>query len=73
MSKLRQVRESRGLKRAFVAKKLAITPDHLNLLERGKAALNLKKIEVLATIYNMSFEETARVALDTIKESGFIG
>ncbi|KGN00339.1 hypothetical protein ADU90_13245 [Clostridium botulinum] len=73
MSKLREARESRGLKRGFVAQKLSITPDHLSLLERGKAALNLKKIELLATLYNMSFEETARVALDTIKESGFIG
>ncbi|QPW58641.1 helix-turn-helix domain-containing protein [Clostridium botulinum] len=43
MSKLREARESRGLKRGFVAQKLSITPDHLSLLERGKAALNLKK------------------------------
>lgn len=73
LREVREVREERGLQRGFVAQKLSITPDHLNLLERGKASLTLKKIEVISNIYNMTFEETARVALETLKESGYIG
>lgn len=69
MTKLREVRENRGLRRDFVAAKLSISPDHLNLIERGKTALTLNKIEALANLYNMKFEEMAKIALETIKGS----
>lgn len=68
MMQLREAREKAGLKRNFVADKLGISPDHLNLIERGKTPLNLVRIETLANLYNISFEEMARIALETIKK-----
>lgn len=68
MTQLRQARQKVGLRRDFVANKLGISADHLSLLERGKVKLDLLKTEKLATIYNMSFEEMSKIALETKKE-----
>ncbi|MHB9925377.1 hypothetical protein CF062_10880 [Clostridium botulinum] len=67
MTRLREAREKVGLRRNFVANKLEISPDHLNLIERGKTPLNLIRTEILANLYNISFEEMAKIALDTLK------
>ncbi|MCX7884731.1 MAG: helix-turn-helix domain-containing protein [Caloramator sp.] len=68
MTKLREAREKTGLRRNFVAKELKITGDHLNLIERGKVDLKLSKIATLANLYNLSFEEMAKIAFETWKE-----
>jgi len=68
MTQLRQARQKTGLRRDFVANKLGITADHLSLLERGKVKLDLLKTEKLANIYNITFEEMSKIALDTKKE-----
>lgn len=65
MTKLREARAKAGLKRNFVATKLGISPDHLNLLERGKAMLSLDKIETLAHLYQRSIEDMTKIALET--------
>ena len=73
MTRLREARENSGLRREFVAEKLGISPDHLSLIERGKrTSLSLKRIETLANLYNVTFEEMARAALETAKEAGKI-
>lgn len=68
MSILREAREKAGLRRDYVAKKLNISYDHLGLIERGKIKLDIEKIETLACLYNKTYEEMARMALDTIKK-----
>jgi transcriptional regulator with XRE-family HTH domain len=68
MTKLREAREKAGLKRAFVADKLGISPDHLNLLERGKSNLSLDKVETLATLYRTDIGEMTKIAIETVKE-----
>ena len=68
MTKLREVREGAGLKREFVAKHLGISGDHLNKIERGETALNLKKITTLSELYKVPVEEMAKIAIETIKE-----
>lgn len=50
---LRQLREKHGLKRAFVAAQLGITPDHLNKIERGDAKLTDKNAGQLKQIYKV--------------------
>jgi len=68
MSGLRMLREKKlGLKRAYVAEKLGITPDHLSNIERGGTPLKLLQIEKLSKIYGIEFEELARIALNTAK------
>ena len=67
MTKLREAREINGFERKYIAKKLGITADHLNVIERGTIALDLNKIELLAKLYNVTFEEMARIALETKK------
>lgn len=68
MSGLRMLREKKlGLKRAYVAEKLGITPDHLSNIERGGTPLKLLQIEKLSRIYGIEFEELARIALNTAK------
>ncbi|SHJ65503.1 putative transcriptional regulator [Clostridium amylolyticum] len=67
MTKLREVRKNVGLERKYVAEKLGISPDHLSLLERGKTPLNVIKVEILAGLYNKTFEEIAIAALETAK------
>lgn len=67
MTKLREAREKSGLRRDYVASVLGITGDHLNLIERGKSNLNVAKIETLANLYKINFEEMARIALETWK------
>lgn len=68
MTRLRKARKKAGLERKFVADKLRISPDHLNLLERGKSPLTLLRVETLAGLYGMPFEEMAKIALEAIKE-----
>lgn len=68
MSILREARERAGLRRDYVARKLNISYDHMGLIERGKSKLDIEKIEALANLYNKSYEEMARVALETFKE-----
>ena len=67
MSKLRQLRESQGIKRSFVAEKLKISPDNFSAKERGTSALSLLQIEVLASVYMIPFSEMAEIALKTYK------
>lgn len=69
MTKLRQAREESGLKREFVANKLQVSPDHVNLLERGKVKLSIDKIETLAILYHKDIGEMTKIALETIKGS----
>lgn len=68
MYELREIRESKGLKREFVAKKLGVCPDHLNVIERGKSLLNLLQIKKLSQIYNIPFGELAEKALRTYEK-----
>jgi transcriptional regulator with XRE-family HTH domain len=68
MTKLRQARQKAGLRRDYVACKLGITGDHLNLLERGKSKLDLLKIEKLAEIYGTSVADMTEIAIETLKE-----
>lgn len=67
LTKLREARDKAGLRRDFVADKLSITGDHLNLIERGKVNLKLTQIEALANLYKVNFEEMARIALETFE------
>ncbi|MRY42888.1 MULTISPECIES: helix-turn-helix domain-containing protein [Bacteria] len=65
MENLRSVRESKGIRRNFVAEKLKICPDHLSRIERGDAQTKLVQIKKFADIYNMPFSKMAEIALAT--------
>lgn len=65
---LREMRNKNGLKRSYVAEKLQISPDYLNLIERGERPLNVPKIEILANLYKTSYIDLALSALKTYKK-----
>lgn len=48
---LRKIREENGYKRDFVSKKLGITGDHLNAIERCSARITIDKAYILAELY----------------------
>lgn len=50
---LRELRNSRGLTRKFVAGKLHITADHLSRIERGATPLHQSYFKTLAIIYDV--------------------
>lgn len=68
MTKLKETREKAGLKREYVAQALGISGDHLNKLERGETPLSLKKIATLSSLYHVTVEEMANIAIETVKE-----
>lgn len=68
MLELRLARRKVGLQRKYVAEKLKVSPDHLNLIERGKTPLSLNKISILANLYNIPFGDMAELAYRTYKE-----
>ena len=68
MKELRKLRNKLGYKREYVAEKMGISPDHLNVLERGACICNIIQIDKLSKIYNISLAEVAEMALRTAKK-----
>lgn len=67
MTELRLARKNAGLERKFVAEELGVSPDHLNLIERGKTQLNLTRIAKMANLYKIAFGSMAEIAYRTYK------
>ena len=68
MRELREIRESKGLKRDYVAKQLGICPDHLSTIERGGSQASLLQVKKLSEVYHMNFGELAEKALKTYQK-----
>lgn len=68
MTKLREAREKAGLRRKYVADILGISPDQLNVIERGKQQLSITRVETLATLYSIELGDMAKIALETWKQ-----
>lgn len=54
VNKLKEIREKKGIKKNFIAKKLKISRDRLDRIEDGKADLPARLIPVLSEIYGVS-------------------
>lgn len=67
MESLRQLRNSKGITRKFIAEKLEVTPDHVNNIERGATQLKLLQIKTLANVFDIPFSQMAEIALATVE------
>lgn len=54
--KIKEIRESKGLKQSFVASELGVTRQWFAKLEQGKKPLSKLQKEKLSQIFNISLE-----------------
>ena len=56
-SNLKQMREERGLKQNFVAKKLGITQNYYSQIENGHRPPQVEHLLILRNLFNVSLDE----------------
>ncbi|URZ15402.1 helix-turn-helix domain-containing protein [Clostridium felsineum] len=59
---LRDLRNSIGLTRKFVAEKLHVNPDHVTKIETGTRRLTQVNAEILASLYSVNYSELTHIA-----------
>lgn len=74
-SNLRKIREIKGIKQESVAKQLGITTNGYGKIERGESAINIDRLEQIATILGISaldimqFDESIIFNINTMSNS----
>jgi len=72
---LRKIREIKGIKQESVAKQLGITTNGYGKIERGESAINIDRLEQIATILGISamdimqFDESIIFNINTMSNS----
>ena len=72
---LRKIREIKGIKQESVAKQLGITTNGYGKIERGESAINIDRLEQIATILGitamdiMQFDESIIFNINTMSNS----
>ena len=72
---LRKIREIKGIKQESVAKQLGITTNGYGKIERGESAINIDRLEQIATILGISamdimqFDESIIFNINTMTNS----
>ncbi len=72
---LRKIREIKGIKQEAVAKQLGITTNGYGKIERGESAINIDRLEQIATILGitamdiMQFDESIIFNINTMTNS----
>ena len=72
---LRKIRELKGIKQESVAKQLGITTNGYGKIERGESAINIDRLEQIATILGitamdiMQFDESIIFNINTMSNS----
>ncbi len=72
---LRKIRELKGIKQESVAKQLGITTNGYGKIERGESAINIDRLEQIATILGISaldimqFDESIIFNINTMSNS----
>ena len=72
---LRKIREIKGIKQEAVAKQLGITTNGYGKIERGESAINIDRLEQIATILGitamdiMQFDESVIFNINTMSNS----
>lgn len=53
---VKKIRESKGIKQGFIAKKLGVTHSYYNLLENGKHQFTKKKLDAVCKLLDIKHD-----------------